>query len=122
MIIAIWLLALVLVGMWSALAWGLYVLATVDIGTLGDLGPWMARVPFGDALEAWFPQWQDIVRLLWDLLHVSLAWLGKALPALVWVLWGLGTGGVVLLAALLTLLVALLQRKAPPSPPAAAGL
>lgn len=121
MIIAIWLLAVVLVGLWSLLAWGLFVLAAVDIGTVGDLGPWMARVPFGDVLEAWFPQWQDVVRLLWDVLHLSLAWLGKALPVLVWVVWGLGTGGVVLLAGLLTLLVALLQRKAPVTASAAAA-
>ena len=119
MIIAIWLLAALVVAMWSLLAWGVYAVATLDFGTVGDLGPWMAQVPFGDLLEAWFPQWQDIVRLLWDVLHRSLAWLGKALPVLVWVTWGLGAGGVVLLAGLLTLLVTLLQRKAAATAPKA---
>ena len=113
MIAAVWIVAAVLIGLWSLLGWGLHALVTIDFGTIGDVGPWLASVPFADVLEAWFPTWQDLARAALDALQAGLAWMGGAAPTLVWVLWAFGTGSVVVLAGLITLLVLLLRRHAP---------
>jgi hypothetical protein len=121
MIIAIWVVAAVLVAMWSLAAFSLQRLLAGDGAWVADIGPRLGRVPFGDVLERWFPTWQQSALQALETLQSALQWLGGAAPVLVWSLWTLGTLAIVLLAAALTLIVALVRRNMPPRQPAGPG-
>ena len=118
--LAIWILTLLLVGLWTLGAWGLSSLLALDPSWVGQVQPWLAKVPFGGWLESWFPDWLQVAQLLLDALRTGLAWLGGAAPVLVWVVWGGGALLMLLLAGALSLLVALIQRSTPPASPTAA--
>jgi len=122
MLIAIWIVTLLLLGLWSALAWGLSALLATDGAWLAQIGPWLSHLPFGGWLETWYPSWLEDAHLLLSLLHNALAWLGGAAPTLVWVAWALGTAGLLLMGAGLTLIVVLVRKTMPPAqPPRAAA-
>jgi hypothetical protein len=115
--IAIWLLAALALGLWSLLAWGVATLLGLDPSWVTDAGGLLQKVPYGEVIEAWVPGWQALLVGTFELARSLLGWLGGFGQVLVWVLWALGAGVVVLCAALLSGLVALVRRSAPPAKP-----
>ena len=114
--LAIWIITVMLVGLWSLCAWGLGTLLSMDGAWVAQVQPWLARLPFGGWLETWFPDWLQWAQALLGGLQGLLSWLGSAAPVLVWVLWGGGVVLMLLLAAGLSLLVALIRRNMPQPP------
>lgn len=119
MVIAIWVVTAILVGLWSLTAWGLHGLLLLAGGWAGDLQPLLDKIPHAGVIEAWFPGWQELLRLVLDLTQGALAWAGGAVPLLAWLVWGLGTGALLLVAGGLTLVVLLLRNSMPTPAPAA---
>jgi hypothetical protein len=117
--IAIWIVTLLVVGLWTLGAWGLSSLLSLDGAWVAQIDPWLARLPFAGWLEGWFPQWLQFAHALLDGLQALLSWLGGAAPVLVWALWGGGVVVLLLLAAGLSLLIALIRRSMPPAQPPA---
>ncbi len=117
--LAIWLVALVCLGLWSLAAWGLTLLMGLDPSWLGDLKPLLLQVPYGDWLDQWLPGWQAQVSAMLDLVQGLLGWLGNAGLWLVLAIWALGAVCIVATGGLLSLLVALLRRPARRPLPAA---
>jgi hypothetical protein len=115
--IAIWLLAALALGLWSLLAWGVATLLGLDPSWVTDAGGLLQKVPYGEVIEAWVPGWQALLVGTFELARSLLGWLGGFGQVLVWVLWALGAGVVVLCAALLSGLVALVRRSAAPAKP-----
>jgi hypothetical protein len=116
--IAIWIVTLLLVGLWTLASWGLSRLLAMDGSWVSQIEPWLARMPFGGWLETWFPDWLQVAQVSLDALQAALGWLGATAPLLVWVVWGGGALLLMLAGAALSLLVALIRRTMPPSPPA----
>lgn len=116
MIAAIWIITLVLLGLWALVGWALHALLASGVAWVGDLKPLLDRIPFAAWIEQWVPGWQDAIRLALDLMQAMLGWLGGAAPVLVWVVWGIGTVLLLGFSLLLTLVVALVQKNSPPSP------
>jgi hypothetical protein len=104
MLVAIWLLTLVSLLVWSLVAWGFYRLLTLDPQWVGELEPLIARIPYGEEIERWVPGWQELLRQALELMQSLLGALGGAAPWLVGVAWGVGAallaGGAVLLSLL----------------------
>jgi hypothetical protein len=113
MVVAIWIVALLLLGLWSLLGWGLAQVLAFEGQWVLAIEPWLAHVPFADLLERWWPTWQDSARLLLELGQAALGWLGQAAPVIVWTLWGLGAVLLLGAAGLMNLLVVLLRRRLP---------
>ncbi len=113
MIIALWMLALFLLGLWSFAAWGLHAVLTIDPTKLSDLKPLIDQIPYGDLIDQWIPGWQDLLRASVDLCQWVLGWVGGAAPIIVWVVWGLGTLAVLAVTVSLNLLISLTRRKSP---------
>ncbi len=116
MIVAIWIIALLLLGLWSLAGWGLHALLLGGVQWVGDLKPLLERIPFAVWIERWVPGWQDAIRLALDLMQSLLGWLGGAAPMLVWVVWAVGAVLLVGFALLLTMVVALVRKNSPPAP------
>lgn len=53
MLIAIWVLALLGIGLWTLTAWGLNALLTIDPSRLQDLKPLIHEIPFGETIDQW---------------------------------------------------------------------
>lgn len=115
MMIALWVLTLFVLGLWSLTAWGLHALLTLDAARLGDLKPLIEQIPYGEVLGAWIPGWQDLLRMSIDFTQVMLGWIGGAAPVVVWVVWGLGTLVIVGLGLVLTAVIKLVRRAAAPA-------
>jgi len=113
--VAIWILMLLLIGLWSLAAWGLAALLGMDAGWVDRVQAWLVDWPAGDWLDPWVPGWMMAVQASLDMLQSVLAWLGGAAPILVWGLWGLGLLMLVGLGALLSLIVVLVRRGTAPS-------
>ena len=122
--IAIWILMLLLIGLWSLAAWGLAALLGMDAGWVDRVQAWLVDWPPGDWLDLWVPGWMMATQAFLDALQSVLSWLGGAAPIIVWGLWGLWGLGLLMLVglgALLSLIVVLVRRStAPSSPPATA--
>lgn len=119
--IVIWLLAALALGLWSLLAWGVATLLGLDPSWVTDAGGLLDKVPYGDVIEAWVPGWQAMLLATFELARALLGWLGGFGLVLVWVMWGLGAGVVVLCAALLSGLVVLVRRSSAPAKPTNPG-
>ena len=119
MLIFIWVVALLFLGLWSLAGWGLVRLLAMDGSWVAAIEPLLHKMPFGDLLERWLPTWQDMLRLLLDMLQSALAWVGTAAPVVVTVVWALGAALLLLCAGLLTLLVVLMRRHETPAPASA---
>lgn len=115
---AIWIITLLVIGLWTLLAWGLSSLLSLNGAWVSNIDPWLAQLPFGGWLESWFPDWLQVAHRLLDGLQALLTWLGGAAPVLVWTLWGVVVLLLLLLAAGLSLLVALIRRSTAPQPAA----
>jgi hypothetical protein len=121
MVIAIWILTVLGLGLWSLVAWGLHALLGLDgQALLGDLKPLIAQIPYGAVIEQWVPGWQGLLEATLALAKTLLGWLGSAGPVLVWVLWGIGAAVLLAIAAVLTLIVVIARRATAPARPAAA--
>jgi hypothetical protein len=110
MIIAIWIVALLGLALWSLLAWGLNAALNIDPSRLQDLKPLIERIPYGDFLGEWLPNWQAMLAALVDLSQTLLSWVGSAAPWLVAALWGLGAVVILGLAGLGSLAVVLIRK------------
>jgi hypothetical protein len=115
MLIALWVLTLFVLGLWSLTAWGLHALLTLDATRLGDLKPLVDQIPYGQVIEAWIPGWQDLLRLSIDATQALLGWIGGAAPVVVWVVWGFGALLIVGLGLVLTLVLRLMRRTTAPA-------
>ena len=115
--IAIWLITAIVLALWSLAGWGLYQLVTSGAQLIGDLKPLIDQIPYAAIVEQWIPGWQDMLKLMLDLLQSMLAWLGGAAPVLVWLLWAAGTGLLLVIAGVLSLAVALIRKSMPPAQP-----
>lgn len=117
MIIAIWIITLVLLALWSVAGWGLYLLLASGTQWIGDLKPLLEQIPNAAIVERWIPGWIDALKLMLDAMQALFAWLGGAAPVLVWLIWGVGTSVLLLLALVLTMVVALIRKSTPPPTP-----
>lgn len=113
MLALIWFLTLVGLALWSLAAWGLHTLLTIDPGWVEDVDALVRQVPYTDAIERWFPGWQQMVSAAMDLAQVVLGWVGSNAPLVAWIVWGIGALGLLGMGALLTLIVCLLEEKKP---------
>jgi hypothetical protein len=112
--IAIWLITAIVLALWSLAGWGLYQLVASGAQLIGDLKPLIDQIPYAAIVEQWIPGWQDMLKLMLDLLQSMLSWLGGAAPVLVWLLWAVGTGLLLVIAGVLSLAVALIRKSMPP--------
>lgn len=119
--IAIWILALIALALWSAAAWGLGTVLGLDPSWVGDLKPLLQQIPYAALIDQWVPGWQDLLVALLDLTRSLLAWAGGAGVVVVWVLWALGAAVIVVAAALLSLVVALVRKSGAKGPPPSAA-
>lgn len=110
--IAIWIIAALCLGLWSLLAWAIAAVLGLDPNWVNDLKPLVQQVPYADVLEQWIPGWQPMLLATLDLTRTLLGWAGGAGVVVVWVLWAVGAGLLLLLAVVLHVVVALVQRSA----------
>jgi hypothetical protein len=115
--IAIWTFTLMLIGLWTVAAWALASVLGTDGAWLSNVGPWLTHLPFGGWIETVWPTWLEAAHALLGLLHNLLAWLGGAVPLLVWLVWGAGTFAFLLVGAGLSLIVVLVRKTMPPAQP-----
>ncbi|MFY9513140.1 MAG: hypothetical protein WAQ05_19425, partial [Rubrivivax sp.] len=90
MLAAIWIIAAILLALWSLAAWGLHGLLQWLGSTSGELQPLADRIPWSGVLDSWLPGWQELLRLLLEFSASALAWAGGAVPLIAWVVWALG--------------------------------
>lgn len=117
MLTAIWIIAAVLLGLWSLTAWGLHALLVHGSGWAADARPMIEQVPYGAVIEQWIPGWQQMLSIALDLGQSALAWVGDSAGLLAWLTWGAGVMLIAGTAGLLSLIVVLLR----PRPAAVAG-
>ena len=110
MIIAIWVIALLGIALWTLAAWGVHSVLTIDPTRLQDLKPLIHQIPFGETIDQWIPGWRALLAVAVDLTQQALGWVGDAAPWLVWVVWGLGTGTTLIVAAIVSLAVVLIRK------------
>jgi hypothetical protein len=110
MLIAIWVLTLLGLGLWSLTAWGMQALLTMDASRLQDLKPLIHEIPFGETIDQWMPGWRALLAVAIDATQALVAWVGHAAPWLIWALWGVGAAGLLLGAGILSLAVVLIRR------------
>ena len=115
--IAIWLITAIVLALWSLAGWGLYQLVASGAQLIGDLKPLIDQIPYAAIVEQWIPGWQDMLKLMLDLVQSLLSWLGGAAPVLVWLVWAVGTGLLLVIAGVLSLAVALIRKSMPPAQP-----
>ena len=115
--IAIWLVAAIGLGLWSLLCWGVAAVLGMDPTWIGNLQPYVEKIPYASVIETWVPGWQALMVSTLHLVQSLMGWMGGAGRVVVWVLWALGALCVVGGAALLSLVVALVRRSATPKPP-----
>jgi hypothetical protein len=111
--ILVWSVTLLLLGLWSLLAWGTHALLTLDPSWIGELEPLIAQWPPGDWLEVWLPGWQQWVQTLLELVQTALRHLGALAGIVVWSAWGLGALALLLPAALASWALAAYERRRP---------
>ncbi len=121
--IAIWIITLLVLGLWTLLAWGTAAVLGADPSWAGDLRPLLDQIPFSGVLDLWVPGWQAMAHTMLDLTQTTLGWLGTHAGWVVWLVWG---GGALLLvagAAVLSLIVVLVKKatRSTPMPPVGPG-
>ena len=81
----IWGAALILLGMWSLLAWSLQALFTLGSSQAVEtvLREWLTPLAF---MENWVPLIMSAVQAMSQFLATTGDWI----PTLIWVIWGLG--------------------------------
>ena len=118
-----WFAVLSLLAMWSLAAWAFHAIATWTVANAGVLAGGSAtteglRVP--DWLAPWIPPelagaLASMVSALMPAIEAVLGWapaLAGGLSVAVWVVWGIGSGLLILLGVVLSGLIAVLGRRA----------
>lgn len=118
MTVALWILAVCLLALWSLAAWGLHRLLTMDPAWLAAwperLGEWLATLPWADRLELVWPGWQEWLSFLAELSLGLFGWLGAGALWIVWTVWALGAVALLGCAALGSWLIGYARRHATP--------
>jgi hypothetical protein len=117
----IWIVAMMGLGLWSLLAWGLYHLLSLEPTWAADARGVVARLPYGEVIDRWLPGWRELAQLALEMSQTAVGWVGGAAPLVTGLVWGLGAIVIVGGAAVCSLIVGLLRGKKPPSPPAQAA-
>lgn len=111
MLIAIWILTLLGLVLWSLATWGLHALLSIDPRWLDDVEQLVRQIPYADAIDRWFPGWRELLGVLTDLAQVVLGWVGNNAPLVAWIVWGVGALALLGTGMVLTLIVCLLRDK-----------
>ncbi len=120
MLILIAAMTVLLLGLWTAVAWAAHAVWTL-LATLPwaevlarlqalDVPPWLAPC-IGSGWQAWLDAAAPLLRQAGHWLQTSAAWLGDAVAVLIWLAWGLGAALLLLLAGLVAGVVALSRRR-----------
>ncbi len=118
MLIAIWMLTLIGLVLWSLASWGLHTLLSIDPRWIEDVEKLIQEIPYAETIDRWFPGWRELLGVLMDLTELVLGWVGTNAPLVAWIVWGVGAIVLLLGGLLLTLIVCLLRDT--PAPRAAA--
>lgn len=116
MLIAIWILTLLGLVLWSLASWGLHTLLSIDPRWVEDVEKLIHEIPYAEAIDRWFPGWRELLGVLMDLAELVLSWVGTNAPLVAWIVWGVGALVLLLGGLLLTLIVCLLRDKPVPRP------
>ncbi len=113
--IAIWTVTALALALWTLLAWGVASLLGLDPAWVGELRPWLDKIPGAAWLSDYVPGWHALALALINLTQAVLAWIGSGAGFVVWGLWALGA--LLLLAAggLLSLIVKLMGKLPKPA-------
>lgn len=112
MLTAIWIIAAVLLALWSLSAWGLHALLVNGAGWATDLRPLIDDIPYGEVIERWIPGWRQMLSLALDFAQTALTWVGDSATLVAWLVWGAGALMLAGTAGVLSLIVVLLRPKA----------
>lgn len=115
MVIAIWILTVLCIALWTLGAWGLHAVLSVDPATLSNLDEAIERLPqtlpYAGLLDVWIPGWTAALKSGVGVVQMLLGWMGGAADMIVGIVW---CGGLVLMvggALLATLAVRTLSRR-----------
>ena len=64
MLIAIWILTLIGLALWSLASWGLHTLLTLDPMWVEDVEALIREIPYAEAIDRWFPAWRELLGVL----------------------------------------------------------
>jgi hypothetical protein len=101
MLIAVWLIALVVLGLWTLSAWGLHALLVALPNDWSGLAVWVEKLPANPWLENFFPGWQSMLTWILEITESALFLLGCAVVG--------------------SLIVALVRKSMPKGPAAVGG-
>ena len=104
MIAAIWILTLLGLALWTALAAGLHMLLAADPAWLSAFGEWLARIPGSGWISDMWPDWHRITMWLLKGLQDMLRWAGAVAIWVLWIIWAAATGLALLAAGALHLM------------------
>ncbi|MCE2914406.1 MAG: hypothetical protein ACOVOT_02670 [Rubrivivax sp.] len=108
--LVIWILALVVLALWTATAWAVHALLSVDPSWVGDLAPLLDKVPFAGWLDAYLPGWDVVLSGSLSVAQSLLSAAGGIGLWIVWVLWALVAFVIVAGAVLLSVIVMLVRK------------
>lgn len=119
MLIAVWIIVLLVLSLWSLITWGIHSLLTLDPSRIDELKPLIEQIPYGEQIDLWLPGWQTLLQFVVDLTRGMFAGIANAAPWLIWALWAIGVVVILLCGGLATLFVVLVRNelKAPPQRP-----
>lgn len=121
MLTAIWIIAAVLLGLWSLTAWGLHALLLHGAGWAQDARPLIEQVPYPEVIEQWIPGWQRLLGLALDMAQAAIGWIGDSAGLVAWLTWGAGALLIAGTAGVMSLIVVLLRPKPTPTGGTPAG-
>jgi hypothetical protein len=113
----IWIVATLCTAVWSAMAWGLYKLLSLEPTWAADARGVIERLPYGDAIDRWWPGWREAAQIALEVTQSALGFVGGAAPVVAGVAWGLGLLLIVGTALVCSLIVWLLRERKPPARP-----
>lgn len=116
MLIAIWILTLIGLALWSLASWGLHTLLTLDPMWVEDVEALIREIPYAEAIDRWFPGWRELLGVLMDVAQLVLGWVGTNAPLVAWIVWTAGALALLGVGLVLTLVVCLLRDKPAPRP------
>ena len=99
MVLAVWLVGLLLLALWSLTMWAAYAAWGVLAGLPWDQAaeqvrtmqlPPAVEIWFGGAWREWIDAAAPLIEWLVRLLQGSAGWLEGAVPVLIWIAWGVG--------------------------------
>lgn len=111
MLTAIWIIAAVLLALWSLAAWGLHALLVHGAGWATDARPLIDDIPYGEVIEHWLPGWRQMLALALDFAQAAIAWIGDSAALVAWLTWGAGALMLAGTAGVMSLIVVLLRPK-----------